>query len=72
VSVNPNRRGKGYGRKLIEAVCLRARDREHRRIALLVDLDNIDARRLYERLGFQVDRTQSIGGEDFFHMVRQL
>ena len=72
VSVSPSYQGKGYGRKLVEAVCLRAREQEHRRIALLVDLDNTDAKRLYEKLGFRVDYTKSIGGEDYFHMVREL
>ena len=70
MSGSPSYQGKGYGRKLIEAVCLRARELEHRRIALLVDLDNPNAKRLYERLGFSVDYTKSIGGEDYFHMVR--
>jgi ribosomal protein S18 acetylase RimI-like enzyme len=72
VSVSPSCQGKGYGRKLIEAACLRAREQGHHRIALLVDLANTDAKRLYERLGFSVDRTKSIGGEEYFQMVRGL
>lgn len=72
VSVSPSCQGRGYGRKLIEAACLRGREQGHHHIALLVDLGNPEAKRLYERLGFRVDRFKSIGGEEYLHMVRGL
>jgi ribosomal protein S18 acetylase RimI-like enzyme len=72
VSVSPRCQGKGYGRKLIEAGCDRARKLGHERIALLVEVDNAAAKRLYERLGFRADFTKWIAGEDYVHMVRSL
>jgi ribosomal protein S18 acetylase RimI-like enzyme len=53
LAVIPRCQGKGYGRKLIEAGCDRARRLGHLRIALLVEVDTPAAKRLYERLGFR-------------------
>jgi ribosomal protein S18 acetylase RimI-like enzyme len=72
LSVSPRCQGKGYGRKLIEAGCDRARKLGHRRIALLVEVDHARAKRLYERLGFCTDYTKRIAGQEYFHMVRSL
>jgi ribosomal protein S18 acetylase RimI-like enzyme len=72
LSVSPGCQGKGYGRKLIEAVCDRARKLGHHAVALLADVDNTPAKRLYERLGFCTDYTKRIAGQEYFHMVRSL
>jgi ribosomal protein S18 acetylase RimI-like enzyme len=72
LSVNPAYQRKGYGRQLIEAACDHARTLGHRRLALLVEVDHAPAKRLYERLGFCVDYTKQLAGQDYFHMVRQL
>jgi ribosomal protein S18 acetylase RimI-like enzyme len=72
VSVGPGCRGKGYGRKLIEAGCDWARKLGHLRMGLLVEADNVAAQRLYERLGFRTDYTKWIAGYEYFHMVRSL
>jgi ribosomal protein S18 acetylase RimI-like enzyme len=72
LGVSPGRQGKGYGSKLIEAVCDRARKLRHNRIALLVEVDHVPAIRLYERVGFCTDYTKRIAGQEYFHMVRSL
>lgn len=72
VSVSSSCRGKGYGTKLIEEACRRGRQEGHQRIALLVEVDNSAAIRLYQRLGFKTDRVKRIGAEDYCHMVRGL
>ena len=72
LSVSPRCQGKGYGSKLIEAVCDLARKLGHHRIALLVEVDSAAAKRLYERLGFCTDYTKWIAGQEYFHMVRSL
>jgi ribosomal protein S18 acetylase RimI-like enzyme len=72
LSVSPRCQGKGYGRKLIEEGCDRARKGGHLRVALLVELDNTAAKRLYERLGFRTDSTRQIAGQEYLHMVRNL
>ena len=69
LSVSPRRQRKGYGRKLIEAGCVRARKLGHHRIALLIEVDNAAAKPLYERLGFCTDYTKRIAGQEYFHMV---
>jgi ribosomal protein S18 acetylase RimI-like enzyme len=71
LSVSPGCQRKGYGGKLIEAGCDRARSLGHRRMALLVETDAA-AKRLYERLGFQVDYTKWLAGQEYFHMVKSL
>ena len=71
LSVSPGCQRKGYGSKLIEAGCNRARSLGHQRMALLVETDAA-AKRLYERLGFQADGTKCLAGEEYFHMVKSL
>ena len=46
-------RGSGLGRAVAEAVIVRAKERECRRIELDTDEDNTAARALYESLGFR-------------------
>jgi ribosomal protein S18 acetylase RimI-like enzyme len=72
LSVSPDYQSKGYGSKLVEAACDRARRFGRLRIALLVEVDSPAPRRLYERLGFCVDYTRWIAGQEYFHMVRGL
>jgi len=52
VFVDPGARGRGLGRALVEAALASARD-ERVRVGLYVREDRLEARRLYERLGFR-------------------
>jgi ribosomal protein S18 acetylase RimI-like enzyme len=72
LSVSPRCQRKGYGSKLIEAGCDRARKLGHHRMALLIEVDNAAAKPLYERLGFCTDYTKRISRQEYFHMVRSL
>jgi ribosomal protein S18 acetylase RimI-like enzyme len=72
LSVSPRCQGKRYGSLLIETGCDQARKLGHLRMALLVEVDNAAAKRLYERLGFRADYTKWITGQEYFHMVRSL
>ncbi len=72
VSVHAKCQGRGFGRNLIETSCEHAREFGHDRIGLLVDVGNLGAKRLYERLGFQVEGEKEIAGDEYFHMVRKL
>jgi ribosomal protein S18 acetylase RimI-like enzyme len=72
LSVSPRCQRKGYGSKLIEAGCDRARKLGHHRMALLIEVDNAAAKPLYERLGFCTDYTKRIAGQEYFHMIRSL
>ena len=72
VSVDPRCQGRGFGRDLIEASCEHAQKLGRNRIGLLVDIGNFAAKRLYERLKFQVEGRKQIAGDEYFHMVRDL
>jgi ribosomal protein S18 acetylase RimI-like enzyme len=72
LSVIPRCQGRGYGHILIEAGCDRARQLQHSRIALLVEVDNPAAKRLYDRLGFRADYTRLLAGHEYTHMVLSL
>jgi len=53
--VRPLRRGEGIGKQLLDEVVSRLRDREFERIVLWVLVDNVKARRFYEREGWACD-----------------
>jgi ribosomal protein S18 acetylase RimI-like enzyme len=72
ISVDPKCQGRGFGRDLIEATCEHARKLGHCRIGLLVDIGNLGAMRLYERLEFRVAGRKQIAGNEYFHMIRNL
>ena len=52
VAVAPKAHGEGLGRKLVEAAEAAAQDAGRTRIRLEVREDNVSARKLYERLGY--------------------
>lgn len=52
VNVDPNGRGRGHGRTLMETCELRLRALGMRACVLEVNVENADAMRLYERCGF--------------------
>ena len=72
IGVNASRRGLGYGTALIEAAASHARKLGHSRFALLVETDNASAKRLYDRLGFQIDGSKWLAGKEYYHMVKEL
>lgn len=53
LAVRPGHRGKGVGRALLSAAEERARARDCCKLTLEVQDDNLPARRLYERFGFE-------------------
>lgn len=56
VVVEPDRRGRGVGKKLIEAVTEWAREQGASRLQLLADRDNRPALDFYDHLGWQQTR----------------
>ncbi|MDD8023935.1 MAG: GNAT family N-acetyltransferase [Paracoccaceae bacterium] len=56
LAVSATARGMGVGAALIEALCREAQARGYRELRLDVVGENLRARALYERLGFQVQR----------------
>jgi ribosomal protein S18 acetylase RimI-like enzyme len=72
VSIHRVCQGRGFGRQLIEAVCEQGRQLGRKRIGLLVDVTNPDAKRLYERLQFRLVKRRELAGGQYFHMVREV
>lgn len=71
VNVHPDHQGKGIGKKLINALCEHAGALGHARVGLIVDRVNPAAKRLYEKLNFQVAGEKDFMGHRYFHMVRE-
>jgi ribosomal protein S18 acetylase RimI-like enzyme len=72
IAVSPASQGKGIGRQLIYAAEDKAREEGHRRTGLLVSEENPDARRLYERLGYEVEALREFSGGSYLHLVKAL
>lgn len=72
VSVSKNHQGKGIGRKLIEAMIIHAKEKGFEKVALLVDLENPLAKKLYERIGFKVVKTKILMGGQYEHLVFEI
>ncbi|MCF0057594.1 GNAT family N-acetyltransferase [Dyadobacter sp. CY356] len=70
VNVKENQQGKGIGKKLINAFCDLGFGLGYKRIGLIVDMDNPDARKLYTNLGFYEVGTRYFMGHQYFHMVK--
>ena len=62
IAISEEYRGKGYGSKLFEALVEYANEHSYKTIRLDVIDTNPDARRLYERLGFVAERTNTFEG----------
>lgn len=68
IGVSPSFQGKGIGSKLIEACIEKAAGLAHKRVGLLVDLENPKAKKLYVRLGFQSKGIKEFMGGKYEHM----
>lgn len=68
LSVSPLFHGKGIGSKLIQATVEEAAHLNHKKVGLLVDLENPLAKKLYERLGFQSKGLKPFMGGKYEHM----
>ena len=67
-AVHPSTQGKGYGKKLLDFAIDKFVKEETKVLGLLVDNDNPNAKRLYERLGFKVVNEIEIFGKKMEHM----
>jgi ribosomal protein S18 acetylase RimI-like enzyme len=79
VAVLPEQRRQGVGRALMERALVEAHRAGKRRAALYVVEDNVPARRLYESLGFRVERRTGLawarplfGARRVLYMVKDL
>lgn len=72
ICVAKNARGLGIGTKLLQFAEHYGRELGYNKISLNVELEKLDARRLYERMGYVVTEGWTIINEPFHHMVKLL
>ncbi|MGO3708191.1 MAG: GNAT family N-acetyltransferase [Mesonia hippocampi] len=68
VSVSSKHQGYGIGSKLINAIIEKATNEKHKKVGLLVDIDNPNAKKLYTRLGFTVEGKKNLAGHPYEHL----
>lgn len=72
VSVSPSHQGQGIGSLLLKHGIEFARRNGYSQVGLLVDLENPNAQRLYEKLGFQLGKETQLVGGSYSHMYISL
>ncbi|ATP38670.1 GNAT family N-acetyltransferase [Solibacillus sp. R5-41] len=72
ICVSKEARGLGIGTKLLQFAEEHGRKLGYQKLSLNVELEKLDARRLYERMGFDVTEPWTIIDEPFHHMVKSL
>ncbi|WP_394907636.1 GNAT family N-acetyltransferase [uncultured Mesonia sp.] len=72
ISVDPDYRGQKIGSKLIKYAESYARGYSFEYLGLLVDLANPKAKRLYERLGFELDHLLQLGEHEYYYLKKDL
>ncbi len=72
LAVAPSAQGKGIGSSLLQHIIQHAKDNAFKQVGLLVDFENPNAQKLYERLGFKAKETLTFVGGEYYHMVYDL
>jgi ribosomal protein S18 acetylase RimI-like enzyme len=72
ICVSEKARGLGIGTKLLQFAEQHGKELGYDKISLNVELEKVDARRLYERMGYVITEPWTIIGEPFHHMVKSL
>ncbi|MGO3182831.1 MAG: GNAT family N-acetyltransferase [Aequorivita sp.] len=72
VSVSPEHQGKGIGKKLIAAAIAQSKLENHKKIGLLVDFKNPNAKKLYSALGFESVGKKQLGNNVYEHLQLKL
>lgn len=72
ICVSKKARGLGIGTKLLHFAEQQGKQLGYEKISLNVEFEKEDARRLYERIGYQTTEGWTIINEPFHHMVKSL
>lgn len=67
-AISPATRGRGLGKLLLQFAIDHFVKKQHKTLGLLVDADNPNAKKLYERMGFKVIKERNIFGKKMEHM----
>ncbi|QQK76259.1 GNAT family N-acetyltransferase [Salicibibacter cibarius] len=71
ISVSSKFRGEGIGNQLIGYAENRAKARGYKTVSLNVEFDNSRAQKLYERLGYHFQRTNTSDGLKYRYLVKE-
>lgn len=72
LSVSPKFQGQGIGKKLLNAAKNRALEEGYKKMGLLVDYDNPNAKRLYLALGYKSIGKKQLGDSVYEHLQLNL
>lgn len=72
ICVSKEARGLGIGTKLLQFAEQRGKELGYNKLSLNVEVEKVDARRLYERMGYVITEPWTIIGDPFHHMVKSL
>jgi ribosomal protein S18 acetylase RimI-like enzyme len=72
LAVDPAYQGRGIAKALLAAFETVAAERGHDRIALIVESDNENARRIYEKIGYEKDGELELCGHIYEHRVKEV
>ncbi len=72
LSVYPKHQGKGIGSKLLVAIKDKAKKEGHKKVGLLVDYKNPNAKKLYSALGFESVGKKQLGNSVYEHLQLKL
>lgn len=72
LSVYPKFQGKGIGSKLLLAIKTKAKEEDHKKLGLLVDFKNPNAKKLYSALGFKSVGKKQLGKSFYEHLQLSL
>ena len=72
VSVSPLHQGKGIGKKLLTSAIATTKAENHKKIGLLVDFKNPNAKKLYLALGFKSVGKKQLGYSVYEHLQLKL
>lgn len=72
VSVSANHQRKGIGQKLIEAMIEKAKNDGFKKVGLLVDVENLSAKKLYQKIGFRSFGFKNLMGGKYEHLVFEI
>jgi len=72
ISVSPSAQGKGIGKQLIDAGIAWAKELGHKKVGLLVEVENEKAMKLYQNKGFTIQNKKEFMGGLYHHMIYQI
>ena len=72
INIDDKHQRKGIGKMLVNAFCERALSSGFKRVGLIVDTENPEAKRFYENLNFKTVGQKNFMGHRYFHMVKEV